>query len=94
MNLKNCKIVWIHLRSFCFSDCGSLPDPVNGVVNTSAGTTYTEVANYTCDIGYNLVGDNQRNCMANGQWSGSAPVCNIKGIINGTTLFNVLPSLF
>ena len=67
------------------SDCGPLPDPVDGVVNTTAGTTYTEVANYSCDVGYNLVGDSQRVCMHDGQWDGNAPSCIIKGIIYSTS---------
>ena len=55
-------------------DCGTLPDPVNGQVNTT-GTTLGQTATYSCNRGYNLVGDSTRTCQATGAWSGSAPTC-------------------
>ena len=59
---------------FSVVDCGSLTDPVNGQVNTN-GTTFGETAIYSCDTGYNLVGNNTRTCQATGQWSGNEPTC-------------------
>jgi len=56
-------------------DCSSLTDPSNGQVNHTAGTTFGENATYSCDTGYNLVGDSTRVCQATGNWSGSAPTC-------------------
>ena len=55
-------------------DCDTLSDPANGQVSTS-GTTFGETATYSCNTGYNLVGDNTRTCQADGMWSGSAPTC-------------------
>ena len=55
-------------------DCGSLTDPDNGQVSTTA-TTYTSNADYTCDTGYSLVGVNQRNCTAAGTWTDGEPTC-------------------
>ena len=55
--------------------CGSLDDPINGRVTTT-GTTYQGTATYTCDTGYTRSGDQTRVCQANGDWSGSEPVCN------------------
>ena len=52
-------------------DCGSLTDPGNGNVTLTVGTTAT----YSCNTGYNLVGDSTRTCQATGKWSGSAPTC-------------------
>ena len=52
-------------------DCGSLTDPGNGSVTLTVGTTAT----YSCNTGYNLVGDSTRTCQATGKWSGSAPTC-------------------
>ena len=56
-------------------DCGSLPDPANGSVNHTAGTTVGRNATYSCNTGYNLVGDSTRTCQAEGNWSGSASTC-------------------
>ena len=53
-------------------DCGSLTAPANGQVNHTAGTTFGETATYSCNTGYNLVGDT-RTCQATGVWSGSEP---------------------
>ena len=56
-------------------DCGILTDPANGRVSHTAGTTYRQTATYSCDTGYNLVGDSTRICQAGGVWSGSEPNC-------------------
>ena len=56
-------------------DCGNLTDPGNGSVTHSAGTTLGQTANYSCDTGYNVVGNSTRTCQAIGNWSGSAPTC-------------------
>ena len=56
-------------------DCGSLTDPANGQVDHTAGTTLGQTATYSCNTGYNLVGDSTRTCQATGEWSGSEPTC-------------------
>ena len=56
-------------------DCGSLPDPANGQVDHTAGTSLEQTAIYSCNTGYTLVGDSTRTCEAIGNWSGSAPIC-------------------
>ena len=56
-------------------DCNALSDPANGQVSTTGGTTFGQTATYSCNTGYNLVGDNTRTCGATGNWSGSAPTC-------------------
>ena len=56
-------------------DCGNLTDPANGQVDLTSGTTFGQTATYSCNTGYNLVGDSTRTCQATGQWSGSAPTC-------------------
>ena len=55
-------------------DCGSLTDPGNGSVTLTVGTTSGQTATYSCNTGYNLVGDSTRTCQA-GDWSGSEPTC-------------------
>ena len=56
-------------------DCGSLTDPANGQVDHTAGTTFVQTATYSCNTGYNLVGDSTRTCQSSGNWSGNAPTC-------------------
>ena len=56
-------------------DCGNLTDPANGQVNHTTGTTFRQTATYSCNTGYNLVGNSTRTCQASGNWSGSAPTC-------------------
>ena len=55
--------------------CGQPDDPSNGRVDTSAGTSFGDVARYSCDTGYTRNGPAERTCQADGQWSGSAPTC-------------------
>lgn len=55
-------------------DCGQLPNPPNGAVDTSTGTTYKSLAVYTCDEGYELLGEPVRTCGAFA-WNGSEPSC-------------------
>lgn len=37
------------------------------------------VAVYTCDDGYEMIGDHKRFCLATGTWGGSEPNCISKG---------------
>ena len=65
---------------FFFADCGPLSDPIKGGVSYPTGlTTYQEVAVFSCDAGYTLVGNENRTCGANGKWDGSSRTCQIKG---------------
>ena len=63
-------------------DCGNLPDPANGRVSHTPGTTFGETATYSCNLGYNLVGDRTRTCQATGVWSESAPTCQCTLFLN------------
>ena len=56
-------------------DCGNLTDPANGQVIHPGGTTFGQTATYSCNTGFNLVGDSTRTCLATGDWSGNAPIC-------------------
>ncbi len=67
-------------RTFTAVDCGALTDPMNGLVDTSSGTTFMNTATYTCNNGYTLTGDATRTCQDNGEWSGSASTCESKYI--------------
>ncbi len=63
------------MHAYIAVDCGSLTAPVNGKVVTSSGTTFMNLAAYSCNTGYNLVGVGTRMCIADGNWSPVAPVC-------------------
>ena len=55
--------------------CGQPDAPHNGSVDASAGTSFGDVARYSCDTGYMLIGTAERTCQADGRWSGSVPTC-------------------
>ena len=44
-------------------------------MDTSQGTTLDQVANYSCNNGYLLVGNMTRTCQLDGMWSGTEPFC-------------------
>ena len=62
------------LNPISIVSCVDLTDPANGQV-VESGFTPASTATYTCNSGYQLVGDSPRTCQDNGQWSGTAPTC-------------------
>ena len=53
----------------------------NGDVDGVAPFNFSTTAMYTCDEGYALVGDSERNCTGsgvNGTWDGFTPTCECK----------------
>ena len=56
-------------------DCGSLMAPIDGSI-TFTGTTFQSMAQYDCNQGYMLVGEEAHTCQSDGIWSGQEPVCN------------------
>ena len=56
-------------------DCLGLNDPAEGIVDLSEGTELGAVASYVCDIGFMLVGTEQRMCGVNAMWTNSEPIC-------------------
>ena len=67
------------LNSYVGIDCGPLPHIANGQVSTAPDTRLGSTATYTCNSGYNLVGNETRTCNAHEEWSGEEPVCERKG---------------
>ena len=67
--------------SFAIVQCPNLPDPQNGRVS-QRGNKPGDRASYTCNSGYELVGQSSRTCQNNGQWSGDAPTCESKWIVD------------
>ena len=67
-------------NNLTFIDCGEINAPINGAVTYSSdATTYGETATFTCDAGYDLTGAATRTCLAEEIWSGSSPVCTVRG---------------
>ena len=58
--------------------CGN-PDPAdpNGDLNVDR-TTLGGKASYSCNAGYNLVGEAVATCQSNGEWSSERPTCERK----------------
>lgn len=54
--------------------CQRLQNPENGNVQVTS-TRIGAVATYSCNDGFTLVGNKNRVCRPNGQWSGGAPSC-------------------
>jgi len=60
--------------------CNTLDAVVRGsfrVVPAEGG--FGSIVQYTCDPGYMLIGQSQRRCQGNRNWSGYAPTCEIDG---------------
>ncbi|CAG5134438.1 unnamed protein product, partial [Candidula unifasciata] len=49
---------------------------------------HKEFVSYTCNTGYTLKGEERRQCLANGQWDGSEPTCEIVSCGHPGILFN------
>ncbi|XP_060603499.1 CUB and sushi domain-containing protein 3-like [Ruditapes philippinarum] len=62
------------VQVFGISDCGSLTNPLNGLVHTNE-TTLNNDAVYNCNTGFILTGSVPRTCQTDGIWSGNAPTC-------------------
>lgn len=59
-------------------DCSPILPPANGTVEFSNNsTTYLAVASFFCNEGFELNGASNRTCLANGNWSSSAPDCSV-----------------
>ena len=51
-----------------------LPHLLNGKVMVT-GFSARDVATYSCDDGFELVGNSQRTCQTVGEWSLEPPIC-------------------
>lgn len=49
---------------------------MNGTLHVSlTESSFGSVMNYSCDVGYSLIGDSSCQCQADGTWSGITPQC-------------------
>jgi len=59
--------------------CPSLIDPSNGMINCTLGDdgvpSYEDTCSFTCNTGYELIGNDTRTCQSDGSWSGSDTNC-------------------
>ena len=70
--------------------CATLDDPSSGSVTTYYNSTVDLfVAEYTCEDGFTVVGDNQRYCYENMYWSGAEPYC-IAGKLHKNELLQLI----
>ena len=67
----------IHLATFFTVgvSCGQPSIPSNGAVNTSDGTSFGDVASYSCGAGYTVNGPTERTCQADRLWNATEPTC-------------------
>ena len=56
-------------------DCGDPGDPYGGYRHLATDTKYQAKVTYTCKADHHLEGDESQTCQADGQWSGTKPVC-------------------
>ena len=61
-------------------NCGPIEAPMNGSVSFPDGTTVGAIATFTCEIGFQLLGEDSVQCLEDGSWSDSAPTCEIRGM--------------
>lgn len=57
--------------------CGNPGDVHNGRYEFLEGVEFGAVIRAVCNEGYYMIGDDTRVCMANGEWDGSEPVCEV-----------------
>ena len=62
------------LRTLTAVECPILDPPKDGKVFFTS-TSFGAVARYECISGFELLGDEERTCLEDGQWSGSDPIC-------------------
>ena len=65
---------------FRLADCGSLSSPFHGMVRLT-GTLQRSEAIYTCGSGYVIVGNDTRECLPDGTWSGEVPHCVLANLV-------------
>ena len=78
-----------------YIDCGAPDVPNNGRIDTD-NFWFDSVVRYTCEKGWDLEGERERMCLANGTWSGSAPTCRREwegDIINLLLLAKIIPHI-
>ncbi|XP_066270976.1 P-selectin-like [Branchiostoma lanceolatum] len=55
--------------------CPNLTAPVNGNLSPASASAYPDVVTFSCDQGYELVGNTNTTCQADGSWTANVPTC-------------------
>uniref|UniRef100_A0A0N4Z271 Sushi domain-containing protein n=1 Tax=Parastrongyloides trichosuri TaxID=131310 RepID=A0A0N4Z271_PARTI len=63
--------------SFINSHCFQPSIPENGQILLPENIPYNvgSIARYNCAVGFERIGEEERKCLENGEWSGEAPLC-------------------
>nr|XP_060630360.1 P-selectin-like [Anolis sagrei ordinatus] len=73
---------WTNATPVCQAiECPKLEAPKNGQLNCShphGYFAYNSSCAFSCDVGFVRVGSEMLNCMAQGEWTGSEPVCEVQ----------------
>jgi len=48
---------------------------------------FGSIVQYTCDLGYMLIGQSERHCQGDRNWSGYAPTCETDGTLLISALY-------
>ncbi|XP_052795332.1 sushi, von Willebrand factor type A, EGF and pentraxin domain-containing protein 1-like [Mya arenaria] len=72
---------WSSIQASCnLLDC-NVPSTIDHGNVTVQTTTYHSVASYTCDPGYNIIGNRTIQCMSSGNWSRTQATCKPVGVL-------------
>ncbi|XP_076346234.1 sushi, von Willebrand factor type A, EGF and pentraxin domain-containing protein 1-like isoform X1 [Tachypleus tridentatus] len=66
---------WLHEVPMCEPIECKLPEPVDHAIMKGSDFHVGHRVEYTCNMGYHLIGQNTRVCMEEGQWGPEPPVC-------------------
>ena len=66
------------IRSYLVAECDEVPTMEHGTI-IQEGNTYGMIITYSCNEGYELVGEPIRVCRSDRKWSGGAPTCQLEG---------------
>ncbi|KAG5270195.1 hypothetical protein AALO_G00189850 [Alosa alosa] len=57
--------------------CGNPGEVMNGYYEFPDGAEFGAIVRAVCKMGYYMIGENTRTCLADGQWDGRDPVCEV-----------------
>jgi Sushi repeat (SCR repeat) len=66
---------WSHEVPVCQEITCEIPNISENLIVDAGNQLVGTVAKFTCAKGRYLVGNNTRNCMQTGLWSGKSPIC-------------------
>ena len=77
----NCFSVVLLMFPSSAVDCPPLMNPTGGSVSVS-GLRQGFTATYSCNVGYDLMGDSSRTCESTGTWTNSELVCQRESLLS------------